>query len=117
MGDKINKNTIDANSINGISEKSFNKLSDEQKNIVLSGNNETQNKNKEGGLLGRLLGANTKNASVHIAFVVCFMLLFFCGADLFHSFCENNTLSSEVWDKVFPVITLALGYVFGKGEE
>ena len=115
--DKINDNALNTNSINGISETSFNKLNDEQKNIILAGFNDANSKDKEGGILGRLLGTNTKNASIHIAFIICVVLLAYCGIDLIHSFCPKANLSTEVWEKIFPVVTLALGYIFGKGEK
>lgn len=116
MTDKINNNTSNYNNINGISEKSFNKLNDEQKNTVLTGNNETQNKDKDGGCFGKILGANTRNASIHIAFIICCVLLLFCGIDLFHSFGKDNVITAEIWNLIFPIVTLALGYIFGKGE-
>ena len=90
--------------------------SDAKKDILIAGNNERQNKKQDGGKLGEWFGANTKNASIHIAFVICFILLIICLCDLVHSFCSNTTLTSEIWDLIFPVITLALGYIFGKGE-
>ncbi len=113
--DKINENEIQHVAINGISEKSFDKLNDEQKKIVLAGNNETQGKSKDAGRLGEFLGANTQNASVHIALIICGVLLLFCGIDLIHSFFPEQALNFEMWKLIFPVITLALGYVFGKG--
>lgn len=116
MTDKINEGTLKEHDINGISEKSFNSLNDEQKNIVLAGHNSAEEKKKEGGKFGEIFGTNPKNASIHIAFVICGALLTLCAFDLFHSFCKDNTLTSEVWNLVFPVVTLALGYIFGKGE-
>ena len=116
MNDRINKSDLTKNSINGISEKSFNKLDAEQKTIVLTGNNETQNRSKNGGWFGKVFGINTRNSSIHIAFIICCVLLLFCGIDLIHSFLGDNTLTPEVWNLVFPIITLALGYIFGKGE-
>lgn len=116
MADKINENILDSEKVLGISEKSFNKLNDEQKGILLAAYNKAQSKGKDGGVFGNVFGVNTKNASIHIAFVICCILLFFCGADLFHSFCQENVLTSEIWNLIFPVVTLALGYIFGKGE-
>ena len=116
MADKINESTVENNIINGISEDSFNKLNDEQKSIVLTGNNDAQNRNKDGGWLGQIFGVNTRNSSIHIAFIICIVLLLFCCIDLLHSFCKGNTLTSEIWNLIFPVVTLALGYIFGKGE-
>ncbi len=116
MENKINKNAVDTAVINGIPEKSFNKLSDEQKNIVLTGNNDINRKDKDAGKFGKLLGANPQNAAIHIAFIICGVLLLFCIIDLIHSFYPEQELTSEMWNLIFPIITLALGYIFGKGE-
>lgn len=116
MGDKLDNNNISQNVINGVSEQSFNKLNDEQKNIVLTGNNDSNAKTKDSGFLGRLLGANTQNASIHIALIVCIILLLFCFIDLICSLWRGCQINSEVWNLVFPVVTLALGYIFGKGK-
>ena len=44
--DKINESTVSKDLINGISEHSFNKLNDEQKNIVLVGENRKMDRSK-----------------------------------------------------------------------
>lgn len=116
MSDKINRGTIDDGSINGISKDSFDKLSPEQKNIVLSGNNDSRNKDKDGGCLGKFLGVNPRNASMHIALIICGILLLFCAIDLGVSLFRGSDITSQVWESIFPVITLALGYIFGKGD-
>lgn len=113
---KINDDVLNPNNINGISEKSFNKLNDEQKNIILTGHNDTNAKEKEGGTLGKFLGTNTKNASIHIAFIISIVLVGDCGIDLLHSFCPKAHVNMDMWERIIPVITLALGYIFGKGE-
>lgn len=117
MADKINKNTVPDGTINGISESSFDKLNDDQKQIVLAGNNDVVNKEKDAGRMGKLLGASTKNASIHTALLICVGLLIICIVDLIHSYVPDSKLTSEVWNLIFPVITLALGYIFGKGED
>lgn len=117
MADTINKNTVPDGTINGISESSFDKLNDDQKQIVLAGNNSVVNKEKDAGKMGKFLGANTKNASIHIALLICIALLILCIIDLLHSYTPEQKLTSEVWNLIFPVITLALGYIFGKGKD
>lgn len=114
MADKINKST--SGTIGGIHPREFNKLTDEQKKIAIIGDNEFKTKKQEGGVLGEFFGTNIKNASIHIAFVICIVLLIFCGVDLVHSFFGKNKITSEMWNLIFPVVTLALGYIFGKGE-
>lgn len=115
--DKLNtKNTSDFK-ISGITEQCFNKLNDELKSSVISANNESTSRKENSGILGNFLGANPQNAAIHITLIICLILLIFCGADLMHSFCPEQKLNSEMWNLIFPVITLGLGYVFGKGED
>ncbi len=114
---ELNSSAISADNINGVSTESFNKLNDEQKTIVLNGNNDAIAKDKDAGLLGRFLGSNTKNATIHIALIICIILLFICLVDMVHAFWVNKVITSEIWNLVFPIITLALGYIFGKSDE
>lgn len=96
-------------SINGIPEKSFSSLNDEQKNIVLTGNNSVQDKGIDGGKVGKIIGANTQNASINVALILCCIMLIFCGLDMLHSFCKGVELTTYIWDKSIPIITLSLG--------
>lgn len=114
---EVNSSTCSTCSIHGISTESFNKLNDEQKNIVLTGNNETIAKDKDAGVLGHFLGSNTKNAVIHIALLICLILLLICFVDMIHAFLTNKTITSEIWNLVFPIITLSLGYIFGKSDK
>lgn len=118
---ELNKSQDDVGAVNsvyqGISQESFTSLNDEQKNIVLNGNNLIHEKEKDSGSIGKLLGANPKNAAIHFAFIVCAIILVFCFIDLIQSFCPERKITSEVWDALVPIITLALGYVFGRGSD
>ena len=114
--DKINVNTVDSDGINGVAGKYLDRLNEEQWNIVLEASNDAERQKREGGKIGQWLGTNTKNASIHIAMIVSMALLIICVIDLVHSFFPEQAISSKVWDLAFPVITLALGYIFGKGE-
>ena len=116
MGDKLTNDNENPIFINGVTNEVFKSLSDEEKNIVLTGNNETQSKKQDAGYLGKIIGTNTKNASIHIALILSLIALVFCGLDLIHSFFCDNTLTSEVWSNSMPIVTLALGYIFGKSE-
>ena len=41
----------------------------------------------------------------------------FVDIDLFQStFGKDNVITAEIWNLIFPIVTLALGYIFGKGE-
>ena len=116
MGDKIDKGILNNNSINGIPEHVISRLNDKQLQTVLIGNNDAEREKRKAGKLGEFFGADTENASIHVALVICIVLILLCVMDLIHSFWVEGTLTSEVWEMIFPVITLSLGYIFGKGE-
>lgn len=114
---ELNSNAFSSSSIHGITIDCFNELNDEQKNIVLAGNNDTIAKDKDAGMLGRFLGSNTKNAVIHITLLICAVLLLICLADMIHAFATNKTITFEIWNLVFPIITLSIGYIFGKSDK
>ncbi len=114
--DKISESTIENDSINGIPGKYIDKLNEEQLQTILDGNNDAEKDKRNAGKFGTWLGSNTKNASIHVALIICIIMLLFCAIDLIHSFFPEQTLTSEIWQLIFPIVTLALGYIFGKGE-
>ena len=77
---------------------------------------ENELKNKEIGWLGKFFGSEN-NSARNMAITV--IVLVISGATLF-SICVllnsqlNNVLIKEVWSSIVPIITLALGYIFGK---
>lgn len=79
-------------------------------------NHENELKNKEIGWLGKFFGSEN-NSDRNMAITVIVTVI--SGATLF-SICVlfntelNNSLIKEVWSSVVPIVTLALGYIFGK---
>ena len=74
-------------------------------------------KNKNLGWIGKLVGASD-NSSKNIAAIICLILLI---AVIFMScivYCvdKDKGFISTLWQIVMPVITLSLGYIFGKRE-
>ena len=72
-------------------------------------------KEKELGWIGHIFGSSD-NASKNIAATICFVLLL---AVILISGCvywkdKNTDFISTVWQTILPVVTLALGYIFGK---
>jgi hypothetical protein len=65
----------------------------------------------EYGWLGRCFG-NARNAPVNIAGLTVVLLLGTGVAMLF--FESKNMLSSDYWKLITPILTLILGYLFGK---
>lgn len=100
--------------IGGMPSSAFNLLNDGQKEIYLVGYNDIQNKEKEGGFIGRVIGTNTKNATINTAFILIILLLIYCIVDMVGAYCSCKPFNYESFKMVLPVITLALGYVFGK---
>lgn len=116
MSDRIYEGTHNEMAIVSIANsENFTKLSDDNQVKIIEGINE--NKAKEGGFMGKLFGTKPENVSMYIAFILCMILLLYCGIDLIGSFFTGRTVNSELWNTVIPVITLALGFIFGKGIE
>lgn len=74
-------------------------------------------KNKDLGWIGFLFGT-AENASKNIAALICLILII--GAMAFTYVIYNcgpdNSFIETIWDIVLPVVTLSLGYIFGKKE-
>ena len=78
---------------------------------------EAKMKNKDLGWIGFLFGT-AENASKNIAALICLILIigsivfsciiYKCGSD--------NSFIETIWQIVLPVVTLSLGYIFGKKE-
>lgn len=114
MGDKLSDISLGEMAIASVAlDENFNKLSETSQNMIINGINE--NKAKEGGFMGRLFGTKPDNVSMHIAFTLCIILLLYCGIDLIGSLFAGREINSELWNTVIPVVTLALGFIFGKG--
>lgn len=93
----------------------FGNLSEENKKIVLD--KLPDKKNGDGGLLGKFFGNKKENSSMHIAFTICCILLLFCCVDIIHALWIGKSAYTELVKNIIPVVTLALGYIFGKGEK
>lgn len=71
---------------------------------------ESQRMLQVSGVLGRLFG-NAEHAPTNIAGLVVLMVFLFAGV----SMCFPSTVTpSEYWKIATPILTLSLGYLFGK---
>lgn len=72
-------------------------------------------RSKDLGLIGNLFGSSD-NSSKNIAAIICLILLFAVIAMSCLVYCldRDKDFISTLWQIVMPVITLALGYIFGK---
>lgn len=90
----------------------FGMLTENQKNIVLT--NAFPKVETYGGLLSRFLGHRPKNVILNITFLICALLLIFIIVDTVIGYIQNRSVNLELVDRIFPMLTLALGYLFGK---
>lgn len=78
---------------------------------------EAKMKNKDLGWIGFLFGT-AENASKNIAALICLILII--GSIVFSCIIYNcgtdNSFIETIWKIVLPVVTLSLGYIFGKKE-
>lgn len=67
------------------------------------------------GLIGRLFGTGD-NSSKNITAIICFLLIIGGAAISLYAYVEKNDkdLATSVWSVIAPIITLSLGYLFGK---
>lgn len=92
----------------------LNQLNNEQRSMLLSGHNDIQNKITDSGLIGKAIGANVENATINTAFILILLLLVYCVVDMVGAYWRCRPFEYKSFDMVLPVITLALGYIFGK---
>ena len=111
MKDKENKVLDNATSKN-LSElmntEAFSLLDGKQKEKLINGFFPDIGKN--GGWVGKILGNKAENVMLNIAFFVCLALF----GLLFWDASRHDTINLELIDRAFPVITITLGYIFGK---
>ena len=71
--------------------------------------------NKKLGLIGQIIG-NSENASKNITCIICILLL--GGATIISLVIywgkDDVSFVQAIWNNIMPVITLSLGYLFGK---
>lgn len=116
-GSKFNQG-LDKNIENNISSlitsERFVKLSPDIQSMAIE--NVTLIKQMESGKMGRLLGTKMPNMAVYSAFLICCLLLLFSGLDMFISCYLHKEFSLELTKIIIPVITMSLGYMFGKAD-
>ncbi len=96
-----------------VASDSFAKLNE---NVQIELINSMQNtKKQEGGFWGRLFGTKPINVAMNIAFTICALLFLVVGIDFIRICIRKESFNMELFKTVIPVITLSLGYIFGKG--
>lgn len=74
-------------------------------------------RNMDIGKVGWIFGTS-ENSSKNIAAVICFILLLavICMSCWIYNMDKDKSFIANLWQLVLPVITLSLGYIFGKKE-
>lgn len=93
----------------------FASLDDNLKNMVLDSfeNLLMSEEKKNFGLMGKLFGNYSKNITLYITFIILVLLIV---AGLMHILLPpeyTQTTNLEFWKIIGPIITCALGYIFG----
>lgn len=80
-------------------------------------NHECTMKNKELGWIGRIFGS-AENSSKNISALICFILLsaIIVISVIVYYIDKDKDFIGNLWQQILPVITLSLGYIFGKRE-
>lgn len=108
----------DEPTLGGVPCSKINNFSFTQKNKILETNHAMLQKEKDAGVIGKYIGANTKNAAINIAFILVVVIGIILFLDAMAAvFCPNRYLHTEMWSKLVPVLATALGYIFGRGFE
>ena len=100
----LSDKNITASSISSlINPKTLNTLTEPNQKIAIDTVREAYNKEKDGGWLGKFLGTNKTNASIHIVLLISIFIIIAGG------FIGDK----EIWDKIFTIIATSIGYIFG----
>ena len=73
-----------------------------------------ENKEKDGGIIGKILGAKAKNACVNIVFIVCILMFIMIALVFFVSHNDSKEFCLDLIQIFISVISVSLGYIFGK---
>ncbi len=100
----LNRQTTNEYTISALMHpKVLNALTEENQRAAIDTVKEVYSKEKDGGILGKLLGTNRTNLSMHIALIMSVVLI------LAGCYIQNN----ELWDKITTIVAATLGYIFG----
>lgn len=86
----------------------FNSLDKTEKKRIF--NLLSQNAQDEHGKLGAWFGSRLDNAIIYITLIICAIILLI-GVIIIFAYRE---FASEYWSGAFPILTGALGYMYGK---
>ena len=95
--------------------KEFSGLATEVQQQIISAIAEKEKEGINTGLMGKIFGNYTENISRYIAFIVSMTLIIVGLFYIALPMCYKVNSNVEFWQIIAPIITGALGYVFGSG--
>ena len=105
---RINSNQVKEDAISAqMKPEVLNAMTEESQKTAINTVREVYNKERDGGILGKLLGTNKVNVSMHITLIICVSLIvlgFFIS-------------DKDVWDKILTLIAASVGYIFGANQK
>ncbi|HHV10418.1 MAG TPA: hypothetical protein GXX75_09105 [Clostridiales bacterium] len=90
----------------------FSNLPKEHKKIILN----SYGDNKK-GVLDKMFGDNTERIPIYITFILCMSLILIATIFSLVGYITGKSVDLGLWSSIIPVITLALGYMFGKNNK
>lgn len=118
MGNHINQDFNTTNKLSGIIKtKNFSVLDKEMQRSIINNIVESEEKKHGAGFLGKFLGTNVQNAVIHVGFLICAALILIMAIDCVVACAKNRDINIELLKMIIPVITLYLGYIFGKNSK
>lgn len=115
MANRLSRSELNRDTFSGIaSSEKFAEYTPEIQNRILDSlENRSQ---KEGGFMGKLFGNDKDLASMNVAVFICTVLMLICIIDIVQSCFGNRQMHMELISSIIPVISLAIGFIFGKGK-
>ncbi len=114
MGNGVNQSLNGTDPISAIMEsENFVNLDQNLQNKIID--TVYSDKEKDGGVMGKFLGNKPANASMNICLILCVLLIVILVVDIIHSYHVGESINMDLVNTVVPVITLSMGYIFGKG--
>lgn len=114
MANKINSGFSDGNSVvELISTENFANYPQEVQNRILD--SIENGRQRDGGFVGKFFGTKKEITSMNIAAVICILLILICGMDIGYCIFAKAELHMELISTIIPVVSLALGFIFGRG--
>lgn len=108
MPDKISDSPIKQLCDIAITEE-FNGLRPEIQSRIIEEISSNSASREDGGIMGKIFGNKKENAAIHIALVICVLLV------IIGVIC--NATGKDYWNVIIPALTTGMGYIFGKGDK